>query len=412
MKPKSSAFISLRYKNFSILWWGLLISTIGTQMQVTAINWHIYLLTKSTISLGLVGLANFLPLIIFSPLAGIAADLYNRKRIVFLAQAMMTLCAFFLGFFTLTKIISPLLIYLLVSLNSVAIVFDSSSRQSLYPLMVPKKYLANAASLINLMWRTSTVVGPSIGGLILAGFGKVEIIYFVKAVSFLAILIALFFIKPRRQVYQENISLSLSSIKEGFTFVFRRPLISSTMVLDFFASFFASANVLLPVFAKDILKVGAQGYGFLCAASSVGGVVAGLIFSLFSQIKKQGKLILTTVFIYGLATIVFGLSKSFYLSFFCLAVAGFCDVISTVIRATIRQLLTPDQIRGRMTAVNAMFYFGGPYLGEFEAGFLASLVGSPISVVIGGLGTVITTLFINHRVPQLRKYDNHSHSRS
>lgn len=406
MKPKSSAFIALRFKNFSLLWWGLLLSTVGTQMQVSAINWHIYLLTRSTISLGIIGLASILPLLFFSPLAGIAADLHDRKKVVFLSQLLMTICAFFLGFFTFYKVISPTLIYLFVGLNSVAAAFDTSSRQSLMPLLVPKKHLPNAVSLMNLLWRLATVVGPSIGGLILAGFGKVEIIYFLNAVSFLTILITLIFIKPERQIYQKNINFNLNSIKEGFNFVFSQPLIYSTMILDFFATFFASANVLLPVFAKDILKVGVRGYGFLSAASSVGGIIAGGILSMRAQIKKQGKIIMATVILYGLSTIFFGISKSFYLSFFFLAVAGFCDVVSSVIRATIRQLRTPDHIRGRVVAVNSMFYFGGPYLGEFEAGFLASLVGTPISVVVGGIGAVLAAISVNFLVPQLRKYDS------
>lgn len=404
MESKSSPFISFKFKGFFLLWLGLFISNIGSQMQLMAINWHIYLLTGSAISLGLIGLFRFLPLVVFSPVSGIVADLYDRKKIILFSQTIMTISALIFALTTFFHIISPLLIYSLISLNAIAYAFDSPARQSLYPLMVPKKYFTNATSLINLMWKISSVVGPTIGGLIIAGFNNLSLIYFLNAISFLAIIIALFFIKPEKQVISKEISFNFKTLKEGVGFVFKSPLISSTMLLDFFATFFASANVLLPIFAKEILKVGPQGFGLLYSAQSVGGILAGLIFSVFHRLKNQGKILIIAVLVYGLSTILFGFSKSFYWSFIFLAVAGFCDVISSIIRSTIRQLQTPDHLRGRVMSINMLFFFGGPELGEFEAGFLAAAIGAPASVIIGGVGTVVATLLTFKLVPRLRKY--------
>ncbi len=404
MHNKNSPFVSFKFKGFFILWLGLFISNIGSQMQLMAINWHIYLMTGSAISLGIIGLSRFLPLIIFSPITGIAADLYDRKKIILCSQTIMTISAIILALTTFFHIVSPILIYSIISLNAIAYAFDSPARQSLYPLMVPKKYFTNATSLINLMWKISSVVGPTVGGLIIAWSNNLSLIYFLNAVSFIAIIIALLLIKPEKQIISKEISFSFKSLKEGIGFVFKSPLIYSTMLLDFFATFFASANVLLPIFAKEILKVGPQGFGLLYSAQSVGGIIAGLIFSVFHRLKNQGKILIIAVFVYGLATILFGFSRSLYWSFIFLAVAGFSDVISSIIRSTIRQLQTPDHLRGRVMSVNMLFFFGGPELGEFEAGFLAAAVGAPVSVIIGGVGTVIATLLTTKLVPKLIKY--------
>lgn len=176
------------------------------------------------------------------------------------------------------------------------------------------------------------------------------------------------------------------------------------MILDFFATFFSSATVLLPAFAKDILAVGPKGLGLLYAAPSVGGIVAGLIVSSFHNLKNQGKILLSAVFVYGLATILFGISRSFYLSLLFLGLTGVGDVVSTVIRNTIRHSTTPDYIRGRMTSINMLFFMGGPQLGEVEAGILAAAIGTPLSVVVGGIGTIIATALITVLIPKLRKY--------
>jgi MFS family permease len=193
---------------------------------------------------------------------------------------------------------------------------------------------------------------------------------------------------------------------EGLQFVKSKTMIWSTMLLDFFCTFFASATALLPIFADNILHVGPTGYGFLYAAQSVGAVIAGYGMAHAGNVKRQGKIILVSVSLYGIATVVFGFSKLFLISFFALFFVGVGDCISTILRNTIRNLSTPDSMRGRMTSVNMIFYMGGPQLGEFEAGLLAAAVGAPLSVVIGGLGTLAVVALVFAAVPQIRQYSH------
>lgn len=372
-------------------------------MQVVAINWQIYLLTGSAVSLGLIGLSRFLPVVFFSFFGGIAADIFDRKKVMFISQITMAFCSLILAFATFFGNISPLLIYLLIAGNSIASTFDTPARQSMVPQLVPKEYFMNAVSLNTIMWQTAIVLGPTIAGFVIA-FYDVGSVYIINVVSFLAVIGALIAMKKIKITTPQNASFNLESLKHGISFVRKSPMIYGTMLLDFFATFFSSATVLLPIFAKDILAVGPQGLGLLYAAPSLGAVIAGIIISSLGHFKHQGKILLSAVALYGLATILFGISKSFYLSLFFLFLAGIGDVVSTIIRNTIRQLTTPDYLRGRMVSINMIFFMGGPQLGEIEAGLLAAAVGSPISVVVGGAGTIIATLILSILVPKLRKY--------
>lgn len=407
MRKKHAIFAAFRFRDFRLLWIGMLISRIGSEMQVVAIAWHMYELTGSPFSLGLIGLARFLPLVLFSFFSGLAADVLNRKKIMFACQVVMMSTSLVLAWATIANIASPLLIYLLLAINSVAVVFDTPARQSLIPLLVPKENLMNAVSLNTTMWQTSVVLGPAAAGFVIDFLG-IAWVYLIDAISFLAVIIALVLMSPvKKAVTFNQASFSLKSIKEGIHFVKSSPLIYSTMILDFFASFFASATTLLPIFAKDILAVGPRGLGFLYAAPSIGGILSGAIISAIGHFKKQGKILLTAVGIYGLATVVFGLSKYYYLSLLVLAVAGAGDIVATIIRNTIRQLNTPDHLRGRMVSINMLFFMGGPTLGEVEAGLVAAALGTPASVVIGGMGTIIITLLVAYFVPKIRQFEGH-----
>lgn len=377
-------------------------------MQVVAINWQVYLLTHSAISLGLIGLSRFLPVMIFALVGGAAADIYNRRKIMIAAQLVMTLSSLILAEATYTHQITPLIIYVSLSLAALASAFDTPSRQAIVPLLVPKKEFVKAVSLNSTMWQSAIVLGPSIGGFIIASSG-VGTVYAFNAVSFLAVIISLILMAPVSQTLADKVTFNLKGIKEGLSFVRHTPLIWSTMLLDFFATFFASATVLMPIYAQDILRVGPKGLGFLYAAPAVGAVVTGLIISAIHHLKNQGKLLLIAVSIYGLATVLFGFSRLYYLSLIFLLLSGAGDVISTIIRNTARQLATPDYIRGRMSSVNMIFFMGGPQLGEVEAGFVAGLVNTPFAVISGGIATVLATIIIAAIVPQLRRYQGHEH---
>lgn len=404
---KSDKFAALRYRDFRLLWIGLLISNIGSQMQIAAVNWHIYLITHSAVSLGLIGLARFLPIAVFSLVAGSTADAHNRKKILLITQTTLTILSLILAIVTLNNTVNTWIIYVITALSAIAFAFDTPPRQALVPNLVRNEHVPNAMSLNVIMWQTSMVLGPAIGGLVIGHFG-VGIVYLVNTISFLAVIAALVAMQTSGEIQGNASPVSLRSITEGLTFVKSQTMIWSTMMLDFFSTFFASATALLPIFATSILHVGPVGFGFLYASQAVGAVLAGYVMAHLGTIKKQGPVLLASVALYGAATALFGVSRAFWLSLVALFLVGAGDSVSTVIRNTIRQLGTPDAMRGRMTAINMIFFMGGPQLGEFEAGMLAAAVGGPVSVVVGGIGTLVVVAVMTATIPALRRYSQHT----
>jgi len=240
---------------------------------------------------------------------------------------------------------------------------------------------------------------------VIAGPG-IPWVYAINAVSFLMVIAALLVMRARpRQATSPAPRINWKAAREGLRFVFAQPIVRSTMLLDFAATLFASATALLPIFAQDILHVGARGYGWLYAAPSVGAALAGLVMAYaIDRIERRGAVLLWAVAAYGAATVAFGISRSFWLTLVCLAAVGGADTVSTVIRNIIRQLETPDELRGRMTGVNMIFFMGGPQLGELEAGVVAQLFGAGASVVSGGLGCLLATGLVARREVRLRHY--------
>jgi MFS family permease len=405
-------FPALRYRNYRLLWTGQLISVAGSMMQSAAILWHVSLLVPPDmkgLALGAMGLVRLVPVLIFSLVSGVVADTVDRRRLMLCSQTVMTLIAVILSVLTFRGFAAIWLIYLLAALNSAAWAFDGPARQALIPNLVPRKHLPNAISLNAIMFQTASVVGPSLAGIVIASLGTAWV-YVANAITFLAVIAALLLMQnvPTRAEGSGN-TVSWQAAVEGFRFVFGAPLIRSSMLLDFFATFFASATALLPIFAQDILHVGAQGYGWLYAAPSVGAVLASLTMIRISDgIVRRGLVLLWAVAGYGVATVVFGVSKAFWLTFACLAATGATDTVGMILRNVIRQLHTPDRLRGRMTSVNMVFFMGGPQLGEMEAGGVASLFGAPISVISGGIGCLLATGLIAKKTPELRHYRTES----
>ena len=361
-------------------------------MQFVAINWHVYLLTKSAFALGLVGLFRGVPIIICSLAGGVVADAVDRKRLMMVTQTVMLASAALLTAGTLAGLESVWPIYVLSALASAASAFDVPARQALMPTLVPTEDFPNAVSLGIMVFNVATIAGPAIAGFVLAESGP-AIIYGVNALSFLAVIAALVAMRtggdPELQSDRRN-ALSLAALKEGLRFVWQTPIIVQTMTLDFAATFFASATLLLPIFAQERLHVGARGYGFLAAAPAIGSVLTALVLArLGTTLRRQGRLVVASVAVFGVATAAFGVSTVYWLSLLMLGITGASDTVSTVLRQTIRQLVTPNHLRGRMTSINMMFFMGGPQLGEMEAGTVAALIGAPLSVVTGGLGSLV-----------------------
>jgi MFS family permease len=259
------------------------------------------------------------------------------------------------------------------------------------PTLVPAHDFPNAVSLGIAVFNIATIAGPAIAGILLAESGP-AVIYGINAISFLAVIAALVAMrasgKPELQTERRN-ALSFAALTEGLRFVWHTPIIVQTMTLDFAATFFASATLLLPIFAQERLHVGARGYGFLAAAPAIGSVLTALVMARLGSFRRQGRLVVSSVAVFGVATAGFGISTVYWVSLLMLAVTGAADTVSTVLRQTIRQLVTPNHLRGRMTSINMMFFMGGPQLGELEAGSLAALIGAPLSVVIGGVGSLV-----------------------
>jgi len=386
-------------------------------MQSAAVLWHIHEHSPEPIARGAVGLVTILPVLVFSLVAGAIADVVNRRHLLILTQFTLALLAALLGWLTLRGVDSLPVIYIVIAASAAVSTFDLPAHQALIPNLVPRDTLTNAFSLDSIAYTTGAILGPTLGGLVIASLGVANV-YLINALSFTAVIFALLAMGPIHQATggftQETAALHAShnrgasfqsAITDGLRFVFRQPIILGCMLLDFFATFFSSATFLLPIFAKEILAVGVRGYGWLVAAPSIGaGIVAG-VFSMRKEVKHQGPILLGAVGVFGLATIGFGLARAFWLTFLSLAFTGAADAVSTIIRNTIRQLQTPDYIRGRVVSVNQIFFVGGPQHGEREAGIIAQFFGAPFAVVSGGIACVLDVGAIARKWPFLRMYN-------
>lgn len=398
---------ALKHRNFALLWGGLLVSMIGTQMQQWALFWHISTLSKDPIAVSVVGGVRFAAILSFSLIGGLVADRYNRRNILFFTQSTAMLVALMLGLLTLFGRIQLWHIYLLTGIQAIAMSFDLPARQALVPNLVPRDLLPSAFSLQSIAFNTGAILGPAMSGIVIGYFGQ-EAAYLINASTFLAVIGALVLLKnvpQQAKVVRNGLRAALSDIRDGIHFIRHQPLILSSMVLDFVATFFASANTLLPYFAQNVLKVGEVAYGWLAAAQSIGAVTVGLVASQYSRIRRQGPLLLGSVVLFGVAAILFGFARVYALVFFALILMGAADSISTIIRNTIRQMITPDDLRGRMTSINQIFFTGGPQLGEIEAGAVAQFFGVPFAIITGGLGTVLGAWLVASRWPVLARYN-------
>ena len=403
-----SAFAALRHRNFRLLWGGQMLSMAGSMMQNAALLWHVATLVEPErrgLALGMVGLVRVLPILVLSLVSGVVADAFDRRRLMLVTQVGMAACALALAAleFAGVRLLAP--VYVLAALSAAFGTFDGPARQSLVPTLVPRETLPNAVTLMAILFQVASVAGPALGGVVIATAG-VAWCYLVNALSFGCVIAALLAMRevpePPRE---ERAPVSWAAAREGLSFVFRTPIIRSTMLLDFFATFFASATALLPMVATDVLGVGPAGYGLLSAAPSVGALLAGLVMApLADRIRRRGAVLLWAVAAYGAATVAFGFARELAWAFLWLAVTGAADNVSMVLRNVIRQLATPDRMRGRMTSVNMIFFMGGPQLGELEAGLVAQWRGVVASVVSGGVACMLAVGWIAARDPVLRRY--------
>jgi MFS family permease len=423
--PPPRPYDALKHRDFRRLALTQLLSLVGSQMQNVAIDWHVWVLTRSPLALGLVGLVRVLPIVALSLVGGLVADRHDRRRIMLATQTAMMLVAAALGAATLLGRDSVGLVYALTACTSAAGAFDNPARQSLVPRLVPERDLPGALAILLSAFQLAAIGGPALTGLVLAGAasgspgadarahtGGLALVYLLNAASFAGVLVTLATLRASGRVERAPgpPEHPIASLREGLRFVFSTPILVWTMTLDFLATFFAGSMSLLPVFADRVLFVGPAGYGWLRAAPGIGALAASVFTSVRGLPRRQGRVFLSAVAAYGAVTIVFGLSRSFALSLAALALVGLTDTISTVVRQTVRQLVTPDVLRGRMTGVNMIFFMGGPQLGELEAGFVASLfataaAGAAFAVVSGGVGCILVAAFVAWRAREVREYE-------
>ena len=408
MKPFLHLPPALRHRKFTLLWAGMLISVAGSQMQLWALFWHIRTLSDQPVAVSGVGVARFIPILLLSLFAGLMADRHNRRRLMLTTQSVMMLTALILAGLTAFGMIRLWHVYVLTALQAAAIAFDTPARQALIPNLLPKEDLPSAFSLNSIAMTTGSIVGPALSGVVIAYAGQ-EFTYLLNGISYLAVIAALIAMGEVPQQAAARLTakrgIDWPAIRQGIRFILHSPIILSSMLLDFLATFFSSANTLLPFVAQDILRVGPVEYGWLAGAQSVGGIIAGLALSQRSNLRRQGIILMDAVLVFGAATMIFGLSRWFWLTFLALMLIGAADAVSTILRNTIRQLQTPDALRGRMVSINQIFFMGGPQLGEIEAGVVAQAFGVPAAIITGGLGCILAVGLVGWRWPELRRFN-------
>ncbi len=371
-------------------------------MLRAAVAWHVFALSKSAFHLGLIGLVQFVPALTLTLLGGAVADTYDRRRIMLLAQAVFLGCCLALFGATRTGLMTLPLLYALILVVGAAGAFDSPARASLLPTLVPRAAFPRAVTIAATNQALAFTTGPALGGMVIAAAG-VASAYAVSASLIGAALAALAWLRPPAQQPVRG-AVSLRAIREGLAFVRRSPVVLGCMTLDMFAVIFGGAAALLPIYANEILHVGPRGYGVLTSSLELGALLMSLLLIVRRPITHAGPALLVAVGVYGAATIVFGLSRSFPLSVAAYMTVGMADQVSVVMRNTAIQLSTPDALRGRVSAVNMIFIGASNQLGAAESGFVAALTWPTFSVVSGGLGCLLVLAIVALKLPQLRHY--------
>lgn len=396
------AYRSLRHRDFRLLWFADAVSMLGTQMQRVAIGWQVYELTGDPLQLGLLGLVRFLPVLLFGIVGGVIADQRDRRVILLASISVLAASSITLAVMAWTDSASMPLIYGISFFSAAVSAVAGPSRQALFPALVPRAELAGAATMNILAMQTAGVTGPALGGVII-GIGGLGLTYALDAVSFGAVLIALLLMRARPDVPPLQVT-GFAAAREGLQFLWGMPILLAVMSLDFFATFFGASTTLLPIFAEEVFGMGARGYGLLVSAPAAGAVLGSLVMSVLPIPRRVGLGIVVAVAAYGACLLGFGLSQTIWLSLLLLAGSGAADTVSMAFRHTIRNLVTPDQLRGRIAAAHSTFAMGGPQLGEFEAGLIAASFGSPFSVASGGAATIIACLAVVRLVPSIARY--------
>lgn len=394
------ALATLRHRDFRLLWIGQLCSTAGQQMQMVVIGWHVYVLTDSPFQLGLVGLLRAVPFMTLSIVGGATADLVDRKRLLLLSQGSLAVLTGLLAASTAGGAITPWGLYLATLLAGAAFAFDSPTREALIPTLVPRQELTNALTLATLARKAANIAAPGLAGLVIGQLG-LDATYAMNAACFLLVIGAVLLMRPPKATTR-RVERGWGLVMGGLRYARQEPLVLAALAMDFSVAFLANPWALLPVFARDVLRVGPQGLGLLHASASAGAVTASLAMGAISGVRRPVPVMLAASAAQGLFVLAFGLSPLFALSAALLYCAGVANVVAEVLRATVVQLRTPDELRGRVMALSLVFTNGGPYLGFLQAGAAASLLGPVAAAALGGAAAVLAVAGFA-RLPPMRR---------
>jgi MFS family permease len=400
-------YAALRVADFRRFITCLVLQTLATMMQSVVVGWQVYRITRDPLALGLVGLAEALPFIAMALPAGQVADRFDRRRVCLAALLVLTGCAGGLFWLTAGGLLhqgTVWMVYVIIFISGIARAFLQPTRTALSADLVPRETYLNAITWRSSTWQFAAVAGPAAGGLLL-GFAGAAVTYAAGSLLLAASWVALARVEARPHPAAGNLAAGLTGLLDGIRFLRGQPVLLGAFTLDLFSVLFAGAEALLPVFALEILHVGAQGLGILRAAPAAGSVLMSLYLSYHPLRSRAGRTMLLSVALYGLCISGFGLSLSFPLSVLLLALSGMFDNVSVVMRGTLLQTQTPREVLGRVAAVNAIFIGSSNEIGAFESGVAARLVGTVPAVVLGGLVPILVVCAIAWRVPTLRRLE-------
>jgi MFS family permease len=378
-------------------------ASAGTLLRA-ALAWHVFELTHSPFHLGLIGIVQFVPQMVLLLVGGAVADSFDRRRVINASQLVLVGMGAALFMLTRDQALTLPILYVLAALQAAALSFEQPSRVALLPALVPRERFQRAVTISSTNQALAFATGPAIGGLIIAGFGIAQAYAAYLTLVTLAFFCVLMLRSGGSAKGTARSPVNLSSVREGISFVLKQPVILGCMTLDMFAVIFGGATALLPVYAKEILAVGPTGYGALTSSLEVGALAMATILMLRPTIVRAGRALLLAVGVFGIATIVFGLSRSFPISLVAYAVCGMADQVSVVMRSTAVQLQTPDALRGRVSAVSMLFIGASNQLGAAESGFVAAATTPTFAVVSGGVGCLLVLAVVAYLVPALRGY--------
>ncbi len=401
----SAAGAAFRYSNFRLFQAARFLVVAGLEMQSVAVGWQIYEITRRPLDLGLVGLAQFLPGLLLFLLGGHVADRFDRRHVLLACYSSFALCALALLFITLHGLHGTAPVYLVLVAMGFVRVFNGPAGQAFSPLLVPPEVFPNAAAWGSSIFNAATILGPVVGGVLYALRGNPIAVYSTASAALASSVFLMLAIRIRG-VQQMSQGRDWKAVLAGFQYVLQNKLILGTTTLDLFAVLLGGAVALLPVFAREVLNSGPRGLGLLRASPGIGAGLMAIMIAFHPLKRRAGAKMLCCVATFGAATILFGLSRNLYLSMFALLVVGSTDMVSVIVRSTVVQLATPDEMRGRVSAVNMLFIGASNEFGQFESGITAQWMGAVPAVVAGGVGTIVVVALWSWLFPALRKVDH------